>query len=161
MQCGNNTRTSELKVVTVAPMSDPGFALLVQDELHLLRESLGNFDAHYETLLSNLQVSHKGRAPKVLAATATIKDFEDHIHHLYMQHAVRFPAPGVSQGESFYSRKAKDHETETALIRRWFAGILPIGRGRIAMQAVAEISSRFLDQVINGEPGSRARMTCC
>ncbi|WP_339526462.1 C-terminal helicase domain-containing protein [Pseudomonas sp. EL_65y_Pfl2_R96] len=147
VQCGNNTRTSELKVVTVASMTDPGFALLVQDELHLLRESLGNFDAHYETLLSNLQISHKGRAPKVLAATATIKDFEDHIHHLYLQHAVRFPAPGVSQGESFYSRKAKDHETETALIRRWFAGILPIGRSRIAMQAVAEISSRFLDQV--------------
>lgn len=147
VQCGNNTRTSELKVVAVAPMKDPGFALLVQDELHLLRESLGNFDAHYETLLSNLQISHQGRAPKVLAATATIKDFEDHIHHLYLQQAVRFPAPGVNQGESFYARKVRDSETEMPLIRRWFAGILPIGRGRIAMQAVAEISSRFLDQV--------------
>lgn len=74
-------------------MKDPGFSLLVQDELHLLRESLGNFDAHYETLLSTLQISHGGRAPKVLSATATIKDFEDHIHHLYLRNAVRFPAP--------------------------------------------------------------------
>ncbi|MEA9993198.1 MULTISPECIES: DEAD/DEAH box helicase family protein [unclassified Pseudomonas] len=147
VQCGNNTRTSELKVVAVPPMKDPGFALLVQDELHLLRESLGNFDAHYETLLSTLQISHHGRAPKVLAATATIKDFEDHIHHLYLRKAVRFPAPGVHQGESFYARKVQDTETEVPLIRRWFAGILPIGRGRIAMQAVAEVSSRFLDQV--------------
>ncbi|MCQ4295386.1 DEAD/DEAH box helicase family protein [Pseudomonas stutzeri] len=146
-ECGNNTRTSDLKVVPVAPMKDPGFALLVQDELHLLRESLGNFDAHYETLLNTLQVSHKGRGPKVLAATATIKDFEDHIHHLYLKQAIRFPAPGVTQGESFYARKAKDTETGTSLIRRWFAGILPIGRGKIAMQAVAEVSSRFLDQV--------------
>lgn len=147
VDCGNNTRTSTIRVVPVAPMKDPGFSLLVQDELHLLRESLGNFDAHYETLLSTLQVSHGGRAPKVLSATATIKDFEDHIHHLYLRRAVRFPAPGVNQGESFYARKAKDVETGSHLIRRWFAGILPIGRSKVAMKAVAEASSRFLDQV--------------
>lgn len=147
LDCGNNTRTSAVRVVPIPPPKDPGFSLLVQDELHLLRESLGNFDAHYETLLSTLQISHGGRAPKVLSATATIKDFEDHIHHLYLRNAVRFPAPGVSQGESFYARKAKDDETGSHLIRRWFAGILPIGRGRVAMKAVAEASSRFLDQV--------------
>lgn len=147
LDCGNNTRTSVVRVVPTSPMKDPGFSLLVQDELHLLRESLGNFDAHYETLLSTLQISHGGRAPKVLSATATIKDFEDHIHHLYLRNAVRFPAPGVNQGESFYARKAKDDETGSQLIRRWFAGILPIGRGRVAMKAVAEASSRFLDQV--------------
>lgn len=144
-ECGNNTRTTALKVVPVGQMKDPGFPLLVQDELHLLRESLGNFDAHYETLLNTLQISHKGRAPKVLAATATIKDFEDHINHLYLKNGVRFPAPGVTQGESFYARKATDNGT--GLIRRWFAGILPIGRGKVAMMAVAEVSSRFLDQV--------------
>ncbi|WP_241800058.1 helicase-related protein [Pseudomonas putida] len=147
IDCGNNTRTSSVRVVPIAPMKDPGFSFLVQDELHLLRESLGNFDAHYETLLNTLQISHGGRAPKVLSATATIKDFEDHIHHLYLREAVRFPAPGVNQGESFYARKAKDIETGSALVRRWFAGILPIGRGRVAMKAVAEASSRFLDQV--------------
>lgn len=147
IDCGNNTRTSVVRVVPTSPMKDPGFSLLVQDELHLLRESLGNFDAHYETLLSTLQISHGGRAPKVLSATATIKDFDDHIHHLYLRNAVRFPAPGVNQGESFYARKAKDDETGSQLIRRWFAGILPIGRGRVAMKSVAEASSRFLDQV--------------
>ncbi|MEE4879975.1 helicase-related protein [Pseudomonas alliivorans] len=145
--CGNNTRTSVLRVLPIAPMKDPGFSFLVQDELHLLRESLGNFDAHYETLLSTLQISHGGRAPKVVSATATIKDFEDHIHHLYLREAVRFPAPGVNQGESFYARKAKDEETGSHLIRRWFTGILPIGRSKVAMKAVAEASSRFLDQV--------------
>lgn len=147
LDCGNNTRTSNLRLVPVARMVDPGFSFLVQDELHLLRESLGNFDAHYETLLSTLQTSHGGRAPKVLSATATIKDFEDHIHHLYLRTAIRFPAPGVNQGESFYARRAKDVETGSPLVRRWFAGILPIGRGRVAMMAVAQASSRFLDQV--------------
>lgn len=155
VDCGNNTRTSMLRVLPIAPMKDPGFSFLVQDELHLLRESLGNFDAHYETLLSTLQISHGGRAPKILSATATIKDFEDHIHHLYLREAVRFPAPGVNQGESFYARKAKDAETGSHLIRRWFTGILPIGRSKVAMKAVAEASSRFLDQVDDW----RARLT--
>lgn len=145
-ECGNNTRTSTVVTRGLAPMKDPGFPLLVQDELHLLRESLGNFDAHYETLLTQLQVSHGGQSPKVLAATATIKDFEDHIHHLYLKEAVRFPAPGVTLGESFYARKAKDSDG-TELVRRWFAGILPIGRSRVTMSAVAEVSSAFLDQV--------------
>lgn len=145
-ECGNNTRTSAVVTRPLPPMKDPGFPLLVQDELHLLRESLGNFDSHYETLLTQLQISHGGQSPKVLAATATIKDFEDHIHHLYLKEAVRFPAPGVTLGESFYARKAKGTDG-TELVRRWFAGILPIGRGRVTMSAVAEVSSAFLDQV--------------
>ena len=146
LDCGNNSRTSTIKTVALDPMLDPGFSLLVQDELHLLSESLGNFDAHYETLLSALQISHGGRSPKILAATATIKEFQDHIHHLYLKEATRFPAPGVTQGESFYARKAKDASGEP-LIRRWFSGVLPIGRGRMDMKAVAAISTRFLDQV--------------
>ena len=145
--CGNNSRTSEIRTHSVPTMLDPGFSLLIQDELHLLRESLGNFDAHYETLLAALQIAHGGRTPKILAATATIKDFEAHIHNLYLKGAVRFPAPGATRGESFYVRRIVDKSSGNSLIRRWFAGVLPIGRGNAAMRAVAEISSRFLDQV--------------
>lgn len=145
--CGNNTRTSKSKVTILPEMKDPGISLAIQDELHLLRESLGNFDAHYESLMSALQKSHGGRPPKILAATATIKEFESHIHHLYLRKPRRFPSPGIKQGESFYARKAIDLITGEALIRRSFAGILPIGRGNVAMQAVAEVSACFLDQV--------------
>jgi phosphatidylserine/phosphatidylglycerophosphate/cardiolipin synthase-like enzyme len=72
--CGNNTRTSKVKTFQLPTMLDPGFSFLIQDELHLLRESLGNFDAHYETLLQALQVGHGGQPSKVLAATAIIAD---------------------------------------------------------------------------------------
>lgn len=147
VECGNNTKSSSVRLRAVKPLRDPGFSLLIQDELHLLKESLGNFDAHYESLLTALQIAHNGRPAKILAATATIKDFEDHVHHLYLKSAVRFPAPGVSRGESFYARMATDPSTGQPLVRRWFAGLLPIGRGRIDMQAVSEVSSRFLDQV--------------
>lgn len=145
--CGNNTRSSMVKVANIAAMRDPGISFAIQDELHLLRESLGNFDAHYESLLSTLQSYHGGKPPKILAATATIKEFESHIHHLYLKRARRFPSPGINQGESFYARKAVNPANDEPLIRRWFAGILPIGRGNVAMQAVAEVSAKYLDQV--------------
>lgn len=147
VDCGITSRSKPFTTTEMAPMRDPGFPLLIQDELHLLRESLGNFDAHYETTLSALQVSFKGRAPKVLAATATIKEFEQHVHNLYMRRARRFPAPGVTKGESFYARRKKDQKTGEPLVRRWFAGVLPIARGNMASRCAAEISSRFFDQV--------------
>jgi hypothetical protein len=147
LPCGNNSRTSDVRVRHLSPMIDPGFSLLIQDELHLLKESLGNFDAHYETLLASIQISYGGRTPKVLAATATIKDLEDHIHNLYLKKASSFPSAGATKGESFYARRVVDPLTGTYLVRRWFAGLLPIGRGNITMRAVAEISTRFLDLV--------------
>jgi hypothetical protein len=144
--CGNNSRTSKIRTKLLPPMLDPGFSFLIQDELHLLRESLGNFDAHYETLLQTLQAGHGGQASKVLAATATIKDFENHILHLYMRPGRRFPAPGAKRGESFYARISWDDDTP--LVRRWFAGVLPLSftRGG-AERAAAEIASLYLDQI--------------
>lgn len=145
-ECGNNSRTSKIRTQQVPPMLDPGFAFLIQDELHLLRESLGNFDAHYETLLQTLQVGHGGQASKVLAATATIKDFENHILHLYMRPGRRFPAPGAKKGESFYARISRDGHDP--LIRRWFAGVLPLSFTRGGTErASAELASRYLDQI--------------
>ncbi|CAB3880921.1 hypothetical protein LMG26858_03223 [Achromobacter anxifer] len=145
-ECGNNSRTSKIRTMQIPPMLDPGFSFLIQDELHLLRESLGNFDAHYETLLQTLQVGHGGQASKILAATATIKDFENHILHLYMRPGRRFPAPGAKKGESFYARISRDGDD--LLIRRWFAGVLPLSFTRGGTErASAELASRYLDLI--------------
>lgn len=154
--CGNNTRTSKVKTFQLPTMLDPGFSFLIQDELHLLRESLGNFDAHYETLLQALQVGHGGQPSKVLAATATIKDFENHILHLYMRPGQRFPAPGALRGESFYARVSRDGDAP--LVRRWFAGVLPLSFTRGGTErASAEVASRYLDQIDEWLEGLAAR----
>ncbi len=146
VDCGNNSRTSKIRTVLLAPMLDPGFSFLIQDELHLLRESLGNFDAHYETLLQTLQVGHGGQPSKVLAATATIKDFQNHILHLYMRPGRRFPSPGAVRGESFYARISR--EGNETLVRRWFAGVLPLSFTRGGTErAAGEVASRYLDQI--------------
>lgn len=124
--CPNNSRTSTVRTVPVAPLIDPGFPLLINDELHLLGEDLGNFDAHYETVLAHLQrTAPGGLPPKVLAATATIRKFEHHIQHLYLLRGRRFPSGGMHLEESFYKRRRKAAD-ETPLYRRTHVGLLPL-----------------------------------
>ena len=144
--CGNNTRTSAVQVVPVPPLIDPGFSFCIQDELHLLKETLGNFDGHYETLLQTLQVLHGGLPSKILAATATIKDYATHIHHLYQKHAIRYPSPGIQQGESFYSRQQRG-PNGIPLIRRYFASFLPVGQRNPDVRGTSIASSQCLDLI--------------
>jgi hypothetical protein len=142
-KCANNSRTSKIRTHALPDLRFPGFSFLIQDELHLLSENTGNFNAHYETLLTSIQKECGGRSPKVLAATATIKDYENHIHHLYQRHARRFPVPGYKLGESFYARVKLD-STGKPMIRRIFAGIMPLGAGRAMYRATAAASARYL-----------------
>jgi len=97
---------------------DPGPSLVIQDELHLLAEELGTLDAHYETLFTHLCRVGSGRAPKVIAATATISDYENQVRQLYALRPRRFPSEGFREGETFYASRLD-------LPRRLFVGALP------------------------------------
>ena len=84
-------------------IKDPAPALVIQDELHLLSEELGTFAAHYETLWQHLCAVGSGLPSKVLAATATISDYENQVRQLYALTPRRFPTDGWADGESFYA----------------------------------------------------------
>lgn len=158
VQCPNSTRSEPKQTLRVPALADPGFPLLINDELHLLREDLGNFDAHYETLLAHVQTGWPGgRPPKLLAATATIRDYEHHVHHLYLRHARRFPAPGVDRDNSFYTRIRKDHETGTPLVRRTYIGVIPVGTGiRMAERVAGDANESYQDLIDAALAGLRA-----
>jgi hypothetical protein len=99
---------------------DPAPALVVQDELHLLAEDMGTFAAHYETLWQWLTTRRPPHLPsKILAATATISDYEQQVKQLYALNPRRFPTDGYIEGESFYA------VTHHKLARRLFVGALP------------------------------------
>lgn len=104
------------------PFHDPEPSLLIQDEMHLLTEELGTFDAHYETAVATLAESLGGRPWKVIAATATIEKYEDHVAHLYLCGARQFPGPGPAAYESFYFQQSSDK------VGRIFVGLLGVGR---------------------------------
>lgn len=107
--------------IRLGPFVDLAPALLVQDELHLLSEELGTFDAHYETSAMQMARSLGAKPWKVVAATATISRFGDHAWHLYLRSARQFPAPGPSVYDSFY------YGTVDRL-GRIFVGILGVGK---------------------------------
>lgn len=101
---------------------DPIPLLLIQDELHLLKEELGALDGHYEGVLLEYSKSFgrdESHIPKVIAATATIESYETHIKHLYMRQPRRYPSMGYKKGESFYATSTPN------INRRLYIGVLP------------------------------------
>lgn len=98
---------------------DPYPSLIIQDEAHLLEESLGTFAGLFETMLEQLFVrgstllSHRvarsplgpkpARLPKVIAATATVSVPEQQFGSLYQRRHMHFPYPGTSIYRSFYA----------------------------------------------------------
>jgi hypothetical protein len=135
------------------PEKDPIPALLIQDELHLLKEELGTFNAHYEGFLDHLAHKQELRPSKILAATATIEAYETQIFHLYLKKARRFPQPSWRAGESFYA-------TSTPLVhRRLYAGVLTHQRSpESATLRTLEIYHRELQRLRADPSAARAEL---
>ncbi|WP_110343358.1 helicase-related protein [Prauserella flavalba] len=87
------------------PMDAKRFAptLRLQDELHLLRDSLGAVDAHYESLLDHLQYETTRSRAKIVASSATLTGYERQVDVLYQREGRVFPQPGPRAGESFWT----------------------------------------------------------
>lgn len=91
----------------------------MQDELHLLRDSLGSIDAHYEALLDALQ-RHWGSEPKLIASSATLAGHDEQVRALYRREGRMFPVPGPQASRSFWSR-------DSNLLARRYAALAPRG----------------------------------
>jgi hypothetical protein len=86
----------------VDPVDPP--SILIQDELHLLREEFGAFDSHYETFLQEwANRVGDGWDIKNVTATATIKGAENQVHALYWRDVNTYPSPGPLLKQSFYA----------------------------------------------------------
>lgn len=104
------------------PMDAGQFAprFRLQDELHLLRDSLGAVDSHYESLYDDLTVGLGAARPKILASSATLRGYEKQVNELYQRRARLFPAPGPQSGVGFWSAQSDEP-------MRQFVGIAPRG----------------------------------
>ncbi|MEQ8392741.1 MAG: DEAD/DEAH box helicase [Thalassospira sp.] len=107
----------------MAVFTDPFPSLIIQDEGHLLDESLGTFSGLFETTLESIFIrlgngilgenvsrwpadaaaARPPRLAKVIAATATISDPDRQLRVLYQREPLRFPYPGPGLYESFYA----------------------------------------------------------
>ena len=116
---------------------DPFPSLVVQDEAHLLEESLGTFAGLFETTLEAMldelaqsipaivswapgKVGKIRRRAKIVAASATVSRPERQLQHLYQRQipAVQFPYPGPDLYESFYASPMEPIEDERRALPR-------------------------------------------
>lgn len=118
---------------------DPFPALLIQDEAHLLDESLGTFSGLFESALEaaldQLAPLQKGylsyepdsavrRKIKVIAASATVSEPQRQMRNLYQRdNTVQFPYPGPTLYDSFYSTPLQPDATSDDAERE----AIPIG----------------------------------
>ena len=87
-------------------MYDPAPTLFIQDELHLIRESLGTYASHYESFVDYFvqNVSPSKRKIKIIGATATISSYQEQISQLYNgRNPIRFPCSAPYPDRNFYS----------------------------------------------------------
>jgi Lhr-like helicase len=123
---------------------DPFPSLIIQDEMHLLEESLGTFGGIFETglfawlerlspLLGN-RVSRipgapdRPRRPHVIGATATAADVTKHTRALYQRAVVQFPHPGPALHGGFYTSMASFSDGGASAAERSGARSTPRGR---------------------------------
>ncbi len=81
-------------------------SLIIQDELHLISDSLGTIAALYETAIDCLCRTPEGPA-KVIGSTATIRRAEEQCHALFTRRACQFPPSGTSAADSFFYAEEK------------------------------------------------------
>jgi hypothetical protein len=119
--CKDTSKLERVKLKDAAP------TLFIQDELHLIRESLGVYDSHYESFLQyylrNLSSSKK--KIKLIGATATISAYKEQSYHLYLKEPIRFPSESPYLNRNFY---AEVDENET---HRKIVGYAPFGKAII------------------------------
>jgi hypothetical protein len=112
--------------------------LRLQDELHLLRDSLGAVDSHYESLLDHLQQELGGGRAKVVASSATLSGHDRQVEVLYRRTGRVFPQPGPAAGESFWTRR-----TDKPLRR--FVAVAPRG---VTLEHVSDRTISMLQESV-------------
>lgn len=81
--------------------------LIIQDELHLISGPLGSVVGLYESAI-DLLCSWKGRKPKIVASTATIRRAWHQCRALYDRPTSQFPPQGLDISDSFFAKENRD-----------------------------------------------------
>lgn len=81
--------------------------LIIQDELHLISGPLGSVVGLYESAIE-LLCSWKGRKPKIVASTATIRRAWHQCRALYDRPTSQFPPQGLDISDSFFAKENRN-----------------------------------------------------
>lgn len=95
--------------------------LIIQDELHLINESLGSMMGLYEGAIDGLALASTA-PPKIIGSTATSRRTAQQVGIVFQRSFCQFPAGGFSAQDSFFYRE--DFESPGRL----YVGVHAMGR---------------------------------
>lgn len=96
--------------------------LVLQDELHLISSALGTIYGVFEFVIDRL-CAEQGGKPKVVGATATVRDPSVQCERLYGRKGfMQFPPPGIDADDAFYALKKFNDDNA-----RMYVGFMPSG----------------------------------
>ena len=123
-KCIEKTCQLEVQDFENMDMYDPAPTLFIQDELHLIRESLGTYASHYESFLKYYikNISRSKRDVKIIGATATISSYREQVYHLYGRNPIRFPCESPFIEKNFYAT------VDRGDLQRQILGYAPYGK---------------------------------
>ncbi|MEQ8790833.1 MAG: helicase-related protein [Pirellulaceae bacterium] len=110
--------------------------LVIQDELHLISGPLGSVVGLYEGII-DLLCSWRGRRPKIVASTATIRRAPEQCKSLYDRATIQFPPQGLDISDSFF---AAENSTATGRI---YVGVFPSASPSFVTGMIRTLSSLF------------------
>ena len=120
-----------------------GPSLMIQDEMHLIREGFGTIDSHFESMFENLEQEMAGSTFKRIAMTATVAGAENQIKQLYDKKTVVFPPKLMnSKNEDFFFNYEKDSDGNPR-IHRQIIGIKPNHSVVSPLTAILRYSAQF------------------
>lgn len=95
--------------------------LIIQDELHLIGDSLGTMVALYETAIDSL-ASRSGQPIKIIGSTATIRRAAQQVRKIYDRDVIQFPPSGIDADDSFFYQRDNHNPG------RQYIGVMAQGR---------------------------------
>ena len=102
-----------------------GPTLIIQDEMHLVREGFGTIDSHFETLTETLQEEMGGQKFKNIVMTATVTGAKNQIKNLYNKKLSIFPPKleDANKNDFFFEQLVDDNNEN--MIQRKIIGLKP------------------------------------
>lgn len=142
--CRHNNNLTEIDDFDTSP------SILIQDEMHLVREDLGTIASHYETIFDQIIEKIDSKNLKVITATATAKGASHQVHHLYCSKDTRiergFPTDYPKGKGNIYYHSPKG-------VHRRIIGLMPHDRAtKFAVYKTLQYYWEFI-QIHITEPG--------
>lgn len=126
-----------------------GPSLIIQDEMHLVREGFGTIDSHFETLTETLQKEMGGQQFKNIVMTATVTGAKNQIKNLYNKGLNIFPPKlrDANNNDFFFEQLIDDNNNN--MIQRKIIGLKPNSvNTRIVLYIIRYITD-FIEDVEN------------